>query len=299
MLDYKLLQALAAVIENGGFERAGEILGLTQSAVSQRIKSLEVRLGQPVLVRHPDLQATPAGNKLLNHFQQVQLLERDLRKTIPALAEDTTRLRIAINADSLATWWAAVVGEFCSREGLLLDLVIEDQDVGLKRMRDGDVAACLCSSSQPIAGGRCVALGEMTYMPLATPQYVRQFFPDGITPEAFATSPAIVFGPNDQLQHRFMAGCGYYGRFPYHLCPSSEGFVQLARAGMGYGMIPQIQASHWLDNGGLVNLAPGHELKVPLYWHFWRHSGELLQRLTTTLEGAITHHYRARRNVRL
>jgi LysR family transcriptional regulator (chromosome initiation inhibitor) len=68
---------------------------------------------------------------------------------------------------------------------------------------------------------------------------------------------------------------------------------------MGYGMIPQIQASHWLDNGGLVNLAPGHELKVPLYWHFWRHSGELLQRLTTTLEGAITHHYRARRNVRL
>jgi len=177
MLDYKLLQALAAVIENGGFERAGEILGLTQSAVSQRIKSLEVRLGQPVLVRHPELQATPAGNKLLNHFQQVQLLERDLRKTIPALAEDTTRLRIAINADSLATWWAAVVGEFCSREGLLLDLVIEDQDVGLKRMRDGDVAACLCSSSQPIAGGRCVALGEMTYMPLATPQYVRQFFP--------------------------------------------------------------------------------------------------------------------------
>ncbi len=153
MLDYKLLQALAAVIENGGFERAGEVLGLTQSAVSQRIKSLEVRLGQPVLVRHPELQATPAGNKLLNHFQQVQLLERDLRKTIPALAEDTTRLRIAINADSLATWWASVVGDFCSREGLLLDLVIEDQDVGLKRMRDGDVAAL---QQQPACRRRAV-----------------------------------------------------------------------------------------------------------------------------------------------
>ena len=82
MLDYKLLQALASVIENGGFERAGEALGLTQSAVSQRLKSLEVRLGQPLLTRHPELKATPAGQKLLTHYQQVQLLERDLRQTV-------------------------------------------------------------------------------------------------------------------------------------------------------------------------------------------------------------------------
>jgi len=285
MLDYKLLQALASVIENGGFERAGEALGLTQSAVSQRIKSLEVRLGQPLLTRHPELKATPAGQKLLNHFQQVQLLERDLHTAIPTLTEESSRLRIAINADSVATWWAAAVGEFCTREGLLLDLVIEDQDVGLKRMREGDVAACLCSSSQPIAGARAVPVTDVSYWPLATRGYRQRYFPDGLTPAAFASAPAIIFGPNDQLQHRFLADCGYQGRFPFHLCPSSEGFVQMARAGIGYGMIPQMQAQPWIDSGELINLAPGHELTVPLYWHFWRHSGELLQRLTRILEG--------------
>lgn len=286
MLDYKLLQALAAVIENGGFERAGEALGLTQSAVSQRLKSLEVRLGQPLLTRHPELKATPAGQKLLNHFQQVQLLERDLRQTIPTLTEESSRLRIAINADSVATWWAAAVGDFCRHEGLLLDLVIEDQDVGLKRMREGDVAACLCSSSQAIAGARTVPIANVSYWPLASPDYARRFFPAGPTPAAFEAAPAIVFGPNDQLQHRFLADCGYHGRFPYHLCPSSEGFVQMARAGIGYGMIPQRQAKPWIESGELINLARGHELTVPLYWHFWRHSGELLQRLTQILERA-------------
>lgn len=283
MIDYKLLQALASVIENGGFERAGEALGLTQSAVSQRIKSLEVRLGQPLLTRHPELKATPAGQKLLTHFQKVQLLERDLRNTIPTLTGESSRLRIAINADSVATWWAAAVGDFCRQEGLLLDLVIEDQDVGLKRMREGDVAACLCSSSQAIAGARAVPIANISYWPLASPDYAQRFFPNGLTPDTLESAPAIVYGPNDQLQHRFLADCGYHGRFPFHLCPSSEGFVQMARAGIGYGMIPEMQGRPWIQSEELINLAPGHELSVPLYWHFWRHSGELLQRLTHKL----------------
>jgi LysR family transcriptional regulator (chromosome initiation inhibitor) len=284
MIDYKLLQALASVVENGGFQHAGESLGLTQSAVSQRIKSLEVRMGQPLLTRHPELKATEAGQKLLTHFQQVQLLERDLQKSIPTLTEESSRLRIAINADSVATWWAAAVGEFCNHEGLLLDLVIEDQEVGLQRMREGDVAACLCSSSQPIAGARAVLITEVSYWPLATPDYVKRFFPEGLTPEAFELAPAIVFGPNDKLQHRFLAEWGHKGRFPFHLCPSSEGFVQMAQAGIGYGMIPEMQPRHLIDSGELINLAPGYEITVPLYWHYWRHSGELLERLTQTLE---------------
>ncbi|MDI9246024.1 LysR family transcriptional regulator ArgP [Marinobacter sp. CHS3-4] len=284
MIDYKLIQALAAVVENGGFERAGDALGLTQSAVSQRIKSLEVRLGLPVMTRHPELRPTPAGQKLLNHFQQVQLLERDLTRNIPSLAEETTRLRIAINADSVSTWWATAVAEFFREEGVLMDLVIEDQDVGLRRMREGDVAACLCSSPQPVAGARAVPLGSITYRALATEQYIQHYFADGISTEALAVAPAIVYGPNDQLQHRFLQSFGYHGSFRFHLCPSSEGFVRFATAGIGYGMIPEIQARHWLKNNLLVDLAPEHALNVPLYWHFWRHSGDLLQTLTRLLE---------------
>ncbi|XKH60793.1 LysR family transcriptional regulator ArgP [Halomonas sediminis] len=283
MLDYKLLEALATVIECDGFERAGDALGLSQSAVSQRIKALEIRLGQPVLLRHPHLQPTPAGRRLLNHYQQVQLLERDLRGTLPTLEEASPRLRIALNADSLATWWADTIGRFCQSEGLLLDIVIEDQDVGLKRLRDGDVAACLCASAQPIAGARCVPLGKMLYHPCATPDYIERYFSQGLSADAFQRAPAIVFGPHDQLQHRFLAQVGYHGAFPYHLCPSSEGFLRLAAAGMGYGMMPWMQVAPWMEKGLLASLAPQQPLEIPLYWHFWRHSGQVLERLTQVL----------------
>lgn len=286
MIDYKLLEALATVIETGGFERAGAVLGLSQSAISQRIRTLEVRIGQPVLFRSPVPKATPAGQQLLNHVQQVQLLERDLAKSLPTLSEPTARLRIALNADSLATWWATAVGEFCQSEMLLLDMVVEDQDIALRRMREGDVAACLCSNSQPVAGARCIPLGGMTYLPLATPSYKTQYFSQGFNEQSLQSAPAIVFGPNDQLQHRFLAQNGYHGAFPYHLCPSSEGFVKLALAGMGYGMIPEIQAQQDIKTGRLVSIAPGQSLEVELYWHFWRHSGGVMERLTTALKAA-------------
>ncbi|SDO24054.1 LysR family transcriptional regulator ArgP [Vreelandella arcis] len=283
MLDYKLLKALATVVECGGFERAGDVLGLSQSAVSQRVKALEVRLGQPVLVRHPHLTPTPAGQRLLTHYQQVQLLERDLRGSLPTLDDPAPRLRIAINADSIVTWWAEAIADICQAEGLLMDLVIEDQDVGLKRLRDGDVAACLCATPQPIAGARCLALGEMHYHPLASPTYVARYFPNGPSHDAFQQAPAIVYGPHDQLQHQFLAQCGYHGHFPYHLCPSSEGFIRLASAGIGYGMMPQLQTHALIASGQLVSIAPKQTLSVALYWHYWRHSGNLVERLTDRL----------------
>lgn len=291
MLDYKLLEALVTVIESGGFERAGLALGLSQSAVSQRIKLLESRLGQPVLIRHPTLRATQAGQQLLNHIQQVQLLERDLQKQIPTLATGRPRLRIALNADSLATWWGNAIGDFCREEELLLDLVIEDQDIGLRRMREGDVAACLCSSEQPVAGARSIALGQMAYRALASRSYIERHFQKGPTAKSFQEAPAIIYGPNDQLHKRFLAQRGYHGRFPYHLCPSSEGFVRLALAGVGYGMIPDLQADLALPAGELTDLAPGEVVTVNLYWHYWRHGGDFMERLTSALVEAGRNHF--------
>ncbi|WP_027967692.1 LysR family transcriptional regulator ArgP [Halomonas halocynthiae] len=283
MLNYKLLEALAAVIECDGFERAGDALGVSQSAVSQRIKALEIRLGQPVLVRTPALAPTPAGRRLLNHYQQVRLLERDLTTALPTLESGAPRLRIALNADSLATWWASAIAEFCTQQGVLLDLVIEDQAVGLKRLREGDVAACLCDSDQPIAGARCINIGHMAYSPYATPAYAARYFHDGLNDQAFRHAPAIVYGPHDRLQHRFLERCGYQGPFPYHLCPSSEGFVQLTLNSVGYGMMPCCQVTQQLASGQLISLSE-EPLSIPLYWHFWRHSGELINHLTKHLQ---------------
>lgn len=285
MFDYKLLAALAAVVEQAGFERAAQVLGLSQSAVSQRIKLLEARVGQPVLVRATPPSPTEIGQRLLNHVQQVRLLERDLQSVVPALDEGGVpeRLRIALNADSLATWWAQAVGDFCAEHRLLTDLVVEDQDVGLKRMRAGEVAACLCASERPVAGARSLLLGAMRYRALASPEFIARHFPNGVTPQALALTPALVFGPDDYLQHRYMASLGIEGAFQHHLCPSSEGFMRMTEAGMAWGLVPEMQVRAQMASGRLVELFGDRCIDVPLYWHHWRNGGQLLTQLTDHL----------------
>lgn len=285
MFDYKLLAALAAVVEQAGFERAAQVLGLSQSAVSQRIKLLEARVGQPVLVRTTPPGPTDIGRRLLNHVQQVRLLERDLQGQVPSLDEDglPERLRIALNADSLATWWAAAVSEFCIAHRLMLDLVVEDQEVGLKRMRAGEVAACVCASERPVAGARSVRLGAMRYLALASPAFIARHFPDGIEAARLIQAPVLVFGPDDTLQHRYLASLGLHDSFEHHLCPSSEGFVRMLEAGLGWGLVPDLQVCEQLHTGMLVDLLPGHSIEVPLYWHHWRNGGQFLNRLTEHL----------------
>ncbi|GLK89114.1 transcriptional regulator ArgP [Pseudomonas turukhanskensis] len=288
MFDYKLLSALAAVVEQAGFERAAQVLGLSQSAVSQRIKLLEARVGQPVLVRGSKPEPTEIGRRLLNHVQQVRLLERDLSGQVPALDEGTApeRLRIALNADSLATWWAQAVTAFCAEHRVLLELVVEDQEVGLKRMRGGDVAACVCATDKPVAGARSLALGAMRYRALASPDFIARHFSAGVTAQSLAQAPAIVFGPDDFLQHRYLASQGAEGAFAYHLCPSSEGFIRLTEAGMGWGLVPELQVRELLASGALQELQPERPIDVPLYWHHWRNGGELLGELTRHLQRA-------------
>lgn len=292
MLDYKLLAALAAVVEQGGFERAARKLALSQSAVSQRIKLLEARVGAPVLMRATPPQPTAAGQRLLNHIQQVQLLEHDLSADIPLLADDigTQRLRIAINADSLATWWAEAVGPLFRHGGPLLELLVDDQDVGLRRMRAGEVAGCVCATAEPVAGARAVRLGVMRYVAVASADFADPAQASGAIVESIERGPAIIFGPDDTLQHRFRALLGLTGDFAYHLCPSSEGFVRMLLAGVGWGMVPALQVAAELADGRLVELVPGHSIDVPLYWHYWRHGGQLLERVTSRLCSAAPQH---------
>ena len=133
MLDYPALQALVAVIEARGFERAAKRLNISQSAVSQRIRQLEFKLGQPVLLRTSPPRPTDLGQRLANHLQQVQQLEQALDAEADTCAR--LRVRLAVNADSIDTWLARALASAEVSQRMDFDFVVEDQDVGLKRMK--------------------------------------------------------------------------------------------------------------------------------------------------------------------
>jgi len=161
--------------------------------------------------------------------------------------------------------------------------VVEDQEVGLKRMRAGEVAACLCGSERPVAGARSLLLGAMRYRALASPAFMARYFPHGFEPKRLARTPAIVFGPDDFLQHRYLASLGIQEGFLHHLCPSSEGFLRLTEAGLGWGLVPERQVAAQLQGGELVEICADTPIDVPLYWHHWRNGGQLLAQLTEHL----------------
>ena len=176
------------------------------------------------------------------------------------VGEGKNSLRVEVNAERLATWWAPTLGDFCHRRGVLLDLVVDDQEVALRRMRDGEVAGCICATARPVQGARARALGSMRYRVMASPRFADRHFAEGVTHQALELAPAILYGPDDRLHQRYLDFHGFKDPFPHHLCPSSEGVLHMVLAGIGYALIPESQGADGLARGDLVDLDPQRPL---------------------------------------
>ncbi len=280
MLDYTLLSALAAVVRTGSFERAAQQLNVTPSAVSQRIKLLEERIGTVLVIRGQPCLATEAGQRLCQHVEQVALLESSLRQSLPGLEPETgpVTLRLAVNADSLATWFIPAMAE---TEGFLFDLVVDDQDHSAEWLRQGEVVAAVTSYGKPIQGCNCYPLGNLKYLATASPGYVERWLPDGLNEQSAARAPCLVFNQKDQLQAIWLRrALGVDVRPPVHWLPSSQAFVDAALAGLGWGMNLDTTVQEHIRAGRLVALEPSEQLEVPLFWQQSRIVGPLLTDVT-------------------
>lgn len=284
MLDYPALAALTAVVEHQGFERAAQQLCISQSAVSQRIRQLESRLGQPVLVRSMPPVATEIGRQLVNHMQQVRQLEQDLLPAIPYDNNDTRmKVRLAVNADSLDSWLPEALMACESALLMDFDFVVDDQDIGLQRMKNGEVMACICASAQPVTGGKAMYLGQLRYRALVSPTF-KQRHQCLIAQKDYAQLPCLIFNRHDQLQHRFLEAMNCDAPTHVHYCPSSHGFMQMIRVGLGLGLVPEVQALNMLNRGELIDLVDGYYQDVPLYWHYWQTESQALKAVRKTVQ---------------
>lgn len=284
MLDYAALSALAAVIREGSFERAARALFVTPSAVSQRIRSLEERLGCALVVRGQPCRATDTGRRLCQHLDRVRLLEQELQGTLPALApEGLTRvaLPIAVNADSLATWFAPAVAAFAADAPVLVELAVDDQDHTAAWLRSGAVLAAVTGTARPPAGFNSRPLGAMRYLAAASPAYVARHFANGVAAGSLARAPSLVFNTKDDLQARWVRRlCHRDVELPRHAVPSAHAFVAAALAGMGWGLHPQALIASHLAQGSLVELVADSPLDVPLYWQHARAATSVMEGLS-------------------
>ena len=284
MLDPAQLAALAAVHRRGSFDLAAADLHVTPSAVSQRIKVLEEVTGTLLIRRGQPCTATPTGLRLIRHHDEIALLETTLGADLPNLTQGPATLRIAVNADSLATW---VIPALAATDGFLFDLVIDDQDVSQDWLRRGEVVAAITAHPGPLQGCDTHPLGALRYRATASPAYVTRWFPQGVTPLALSQAPALTFSDKDQLQDRWVTRqigvAGKRASFPSHRLASSQGFVDACLTGLGWGLNPEPLVAHHLASGRLTELVPDTPLDVALHWQFTRLAAPALGPLTAAI----------------
>jgi LysR family transcriptional regulator (chromosome initiation inhibitor) len=291
--DPHALECLAAIVEEGGFERAAVRLSITQSAVSQRLRSLEVQAGTVLIVRSRPLRATAAGRLLLRHAMQLRLLRADLDHDLHGLApgassaQEQERMSIAVNADSIATWVLPALTPLVAG-GLPLEIIADDQDFTQVWLREGQVLGCVTALPQALRGCKSVPLGVMRYVAVASPAYAAARAPLGLTAHTARAMAFIAFNRKDELQARFVRkACRLQGLvLNQRFVPSAEGQVQAVLAGWGASVVPELKVRHLLDSGALVNLSPGSVLLVNLYWHCWNLNSGVLDALTRALTDA-------------
>jgi LysR family transcriptional regulator (chromosome initiation inhibitor) len=284
MLDPAQLAALAAIHRRGSFEGAAAVLGVTPSAISQRLKALEDRVGCLLIRRGSPCTATAPGLRLIRHHDEVAALEATVAQDLRIGGAGPVTLRLAVNADSLATW---VIPALAAVDGLLFDLVIDDQAHSQDWLRRGEVAAAITSHPGPLQGCDTLALGSLRYHATASPGFVARWLGQGVTPDTMAQAPALVFNDKDTLQADWLARfLGEVPGFPAHRIASAQGFVDAALAGLGWGMNPAGLVAGHLAAGRLVELVPGAVLDVPLYWQFARLSAPVLAPVTQALRHA-------------
>jgi LysR family transcriptional regulator, chromosome initiation inhibitor len=289
-LDYAQLAALAAVVGEGSFDGAARALHVTPSAVSQRIRQLEERVGAVLVQRGTPCVATAAGTPLLRHAERVALLEAELAATLPAQASArgnaaTATLRIAVNADSLATWFVPALAAFASAHPQLrIDLLVDDQEHTAEALRRGDVLAAVSASAEPVQGCRSQPLGRLRYCATASPAFVRRWFAQGVNAASLERAPCLLFNRKDQLQTRWMRRITRRAIAPAcHGLPSSQGFVEACLAGLGWGMNPQALVQSHLTARRLLELVPGQGIDVPLHWQASRLALPALADLTNAV----------------
>ena len=290
--DPAALECLAAIVEEGGFERAAQRLNVTQSAVSQRLRALEAQVGSVLIVRSRPLKPTSAGQLLLKHTKQLRLLRADLERDLQELApsapgstREDERISIAINADSIATWAMGALHDLV-RQRLPLEIIADDQDFTQEWLRSGQVLGCVTTLKQALRGCKMVPLGAMHYVAVASAEFASKHLPQGLTPHNFRDVSFLSFNRKDDMAAEFVARAFGLKRVALnHLfVPSTEGQMRAVAAGWGVGVMPELLARGPIADGSLIDLVPGRSLPIQLYWHCWNLESELLDALTDALK---------------
>ncbi|MFY7070433.1 LysR family transcriptional regulator ArgP [Nocardiopsis changdeensis] len=278
--QFEHLRTLTALVDEGTFEAAARALHVTPSAVSQRVRAMEQAVGKVLVRRTTPVATTPAGDVVLRHARQVLALDEDALGELGA-DEGDRLLPVAVNADSLSTWFLEALAVVTEELGVAFEVHREDEEHTTSLLRSGTVMAAVTSTPEAVQGCTVEGLGTLRYLVVCTPEFHDRHLGGRRDPGLLANSPMVTFDRRDDLQDRFLReALGLAPSGPRHYIPASQDFARAVHLGMGWGAVPEGQCRDALAAGELVHLAPDHPVEVRLYWQRWNLRSPALDRLT-------------------
>ena len=268
MLDKIKCDAFSAVVETGSFEKAGKKLCVSQSAISQRVRLLEERLGNVLLVRERPCKPTPFGAELFAYLQRVSLLENVFLKSVI----DNNKFKPLPIAASIGTFESLlfpILAKYCLSESITIDVKIDTLCNTIELLKRGEVQACITSESEIIRGCTSVYLGNMVYCLVASENFINKWFKNGINRESLRLAPLVLFNKNERIYFDFLES--NFGlkksMIPFHIIPSTDSYISGLACDMGYGIMPICKINQDLSNQGIKEISKEYRIKIPLYWH--------------------------------
>lgn len=270
------LATLEAIAETGTFEAAAARLGISPSAASQRIRALESALGRILVQRTTPCAMTDDGAVVLRYARAQALLAREMAAELaPAAAgaggADAVELTVAVNVDSLDTWFTGVLRRAADWP-CRLRLYAVDETRTEELLRSGRVMAAISAAPTRVAGCRVERLGAMTYAPVVAASLLA-----GPGAGSVAELPMLRFDADDDLQDLALRAAGLPVPPPRAHVPTTSGFLAAIEAGLGWGVFPQDRLAGHPD---LVPVPGLTTVERELFWHRWSIASASLDRLT-------------------
>ncbi len=288
------LQTFVTVIEYGTFDAAADVLGVSASAVSQRIKAMEQAAGRVLVRRTNPISPTESGENILRIARQSEFLQAELERELGTSSKGQS-VAVAVNADSLATWFLQAVAQLAQEDKIFCDVRREGECHSSALLRSGEVVAALTSNPESIPGCSVEKLADVGYRVVASRSFVEHYFPSypQVTAQQLAQAPVLEFDRKDVgltsarqlILDRFQVE-GEWTAPPAIYLPSSPDYARAVLAGIAWGILPEAQCLEALESGELVELTE-RPVEVPLYWQHWNIDSPVLRRLGERVRSAI------------
>ena len=184
---------------------------------------------------------------------------------------DAVELTVAVNVDSLDTWFTGVLRRAADWP-CRLRLYAVDETRTEELLRSGRVMAAISAAPTRVAGCRVERLGAMTYAPVVAASLL-----DGPGAGSVAELPMLRFDADDDLQDLALRAAGLPVPPPRAHVPTTSGFLAAIEAGLGWGVFPRDRLAGHPDLVPVPGLAT---VERELFWHRWSIASTSLDRLT-------------------